>query len=94
MSFLEVGVLLCSAIIGVSISILGFALEPGWTWSFILQLVASITVFPITVLVTTIAVFHVIPENVYESIIRIAVPSTLITTTIFALWSIGITAIG
>ncbi len=94
MSFLEIGILFCCAVIGVCLSTLGLGVEPGWTWLFVLQILASATILPVAVLAITVAIFKIVPDRLYEIVIRAAVPTTLVLTAATALWSISTAVMG
>ena len=94
MSFLEIGILFCCSVIGVSLSALGLGVEPGWTWLFASQILASATILPVVVLAITVAIFKIVPDRLYEVVIRAAVPTTLVLTAATALWSVNMAVIG
>lgn len=94
MSFLEIGTMFCCVVIGVSLSTLGLGVEPGWTWLFALQILATATILPVVVLVITVAIFKIVPDRLYDVVIRAAVPTTLTLTAATALWSITMAVMG
>jgi hypothetical protein len=85
MSFLEVGILLCTAVIGVSLSALGLGFEPSWTWMFLCQVLTSITAFPLVILAVSIGIVSIMPDTIYDTFVRSMVPTVLLMTTSTAL---------
>jgi hypothetical protein len=88
MSFLEIGIFSCAAVIGVSLSALGVGLEPSWTWLFLGQMLASITIFPIIAFAVCVGIVNIVPERFYVTLIRASVPTVLFLTAATAIWSV------